>query len=50
MDEKIWDFPIEKIKPQELNEREKQLAEEYANIQMEFEETISLLKANEDEK
>lgn len=50
MDEKIWDFDLDKIEPQELSEREKKIAEECAEIQMEFEETISMLNFSDDEK
>jgi len=48
MDDKLWEFESEKIEPQELTEREKQLAKEYAEIEMEFEEAISMIDFNEE--
>ena len=49
MDDKLWEFESEKIEPQELNEKEKELAKECAEVQMEFEEVISMIDFNNEE-
>ncbi len=50
MDKSIWDLEYEKIEPQELTEREKKLAEECAEIELEFQEAISMINSNEEER
>lgn len=47
MDNISWDLELEKIEPQELTEKEKQLAKECAEIETEFEETILLIQDSE---
>ena len=49
MEENLWNFDFEKIEPQELNEKEKELAKECAEVQMEFEEVISMIDFNNEE-
>ena len=43
MEENIWDIECEKITQQELTEEEKEIAKECSDIEMEFEEIISML-------
>lgn len=50
MDDNIWkNIDLEEIKPQELTESEKKIAEECANLELEFEEAISLISSYEEE-
>ena len=49
MDENIWNFNYEKIEPQELTEKEKELAKECTEVQMEFEQVISMIDFNNEE-
>lgn len=50
MENNSWDFDLEEIKPQELTEKELDLAKTCAEIEIEFEEAISLIENNEEKE